>query len=120
MKAVVVITLLLLMPSAAAATAADGAAACTTAHVTVMDDFPGAAMGRCRVEDDRRLVLELSPEDEPINPSPWYAFRVEGKARSTSSSTTAITDTGIGRKGVPTARHGGSSTTIPLGPTVAR
>ena len=78
-KPAAVLTLLLLMPSAIAATAAVSRAACATPFVVVTDDFDGGAAGQCRVVSDRRLVLSLSPEDEPINPSPWFAFRVGGE-----------------------------------------
>ena len=33
-------------------------------------------MGRCEVLNEGHYKLHLLPEDEPINPSPWYGFKV--------------------------------------------
>ena len=41
--------------------------------------FEGGQLGQCTPEGNRRFALVLHPEDAPpINPSPWYAFRVSG------------------------------------------
>ncbi len=79
MKPVVTLALLVLMPNVLAATVTQGVAVCATPLIMVTADFAGGAAGECRVVSDRRVVLSLSPEDEPVNPSPWYAFRVEGE-----------------------------------------
>lgn len=47
--------------------------------LAVLDaDFPGARMSACKAKK-KRFIIEISPENEPINPSPWYAFRVTPK-----------------------------------------
>ena len=52
---------------------------CSSAVAKLSDGFDGGNMGRCEVVDSARFKLLLSPEDEPINNSPWYAFKVEGQ-----------------------------------------
>ena len=39
-------------------------------------DYPTANMGECKVIDEASFMLHLLPEDKPINPSPWYGFKV--------------------------------------------
>ena len=39
--------------------------------------FPGGNIGACGTGAGG-FVLRLLPEDEPINPSPWYSFRIRG------------------------------------------
>lgn len=53
-------------------------ALCEYNGVRLYVDFAAANVGRCRIAH-RRFVLDILPEDEPINPSPWYAFRLEGE-----------------------------------------
>lgn len=50
---------------------------CVLGAVTLDADFPGGNMGQCEASR-KRLVLKLKPEDWPINPSPWYSFRLTG------------------------------------------
>lgn len=49
---------------------------CRGDALDVTDDFAGGAMGTCEYDGNKRITLRLLPEDEPINKSPWYAFRV--------------------------------------------
>lgn len=41
-------------------------------------DFEGARISACFVEGDS-FEIRIDPEDQPINPSPWYSFRVTPK-----------------------------------------
>jgi hypothetical protein len=43
----------------------------------VYTDFEGGAAADCQVVGKAAVVLRVVPENEPINNSPWYAFRVE-------------------------------------------
>ena len=53
------------------------AAVCASDTITVTSDFDGGAMASCAFsEETGELTIEIAPEDERINPSPWYAFRV--------------------------------------------
>ena len=47
---------------------------CATGLFTLRADFPGARLGPCRTIGLRELEVRIEPEDEPINPSPWYGF----------------------------------------------
>ncbi len=38
--------------------------------------FDGGGLHGCRFDGDGRAIVELRPENEPINPSPWYALRL--------------------------------------------
>ena len=42
--------------------------------------FEGARLNDCRMMGPRDFRLVVEPENEPINPSPWYAFRVRADA----------------------------------------
>ncbi|MEQ9451046.1 MAG: M14 family zinc carboxypeptidase [Pseudomonadales bacterium] len=51
---------------------------CATADFNLRADFAGGALGECAVTGRTSVRLALTPENEPINPSPWYSFVVEG------------------------------------------
>lgn len=52
---------------------------CDFAHVRFATDFDTGRLARCEQTDDTSFRLHLRPENTPINPSPWYAFRIEPK-----------------------------------------
>ena len=50
---------------------------CTANSFSVSDDFDGARRGRCTVQSDVQVQLQIIREDDDvINPSPWFAFRL--------------------------------------------
>ncbi len=52
---------------------------CASGGVLLDAHFEGGQLGQCTSDGDRQFSLVLHPEDAPpINPSPWYAFRVTG------------------------------------------
>lgn len=53
--------------------------ACDFETLRFKADFEGARLSTCEALGDNRYVLHVTPESEPINPSPWYAFSVEHK-----------------------------------------
>jgi len=38
--------------------------------------FPAARMNTLNRENDSTFIIGISPENKPINPSPWYAFKI--------------------------------------------
>jgi len=54
---------------------------CYSNPVLLDAHFDGGQLGTCTVSEDGVFELSLFPEDAPpINKSPWYAFRVSGRA----------------------------------------
>lgn len=50
---------------------------CESPELRVDAGFDGAGFHHCVVEPDGRVTISIRPEDAPpINPSPWYAFRL--------------------------------------------
>ena len=49
---------------------------CSSDLATLSADYPTANMGVCEVVTQNHFKLYLLPEDVPINPSPWYGFKV--------------------------------------------
>ncbi len=49
--------------------------------------FSQSALASCRIGKDGRIEGLVAPEIQPINPSPWYGFRVEGPPRATPEIT---------------------------------
>lgn len=41
--------------------------------------FAGARLNNALAENDSVIRIEIRPENKPINPSPWYGFRVESR-----------------------------------------
>ncbi len=55
---------------------------CRSAGITIRADFPAARAGDCIIRADGGFALTIAPEHAPpINPSAWYAFRLEGAQR---------------------------------------
>lgn len=48
--------------------------------VTIDNRFPGARVNRCEEVGPHDYRITITPENEPINPSPWYAFRIRADA----------------------------------------
>lgn len=71
--------LLALVPTIAAFFLAGAAfAACENEFAKIDADFEGARMSHC-VAKKKHFELRIEPENKPVNPSPWYAFRVTPK-----------------------------------------
>jgi len=51
-------------------------APCDDGAVRLTADFEAARADRCRRTGDAAFTVEIRPETTPINPSPWYAFRL--------------------------------------------
>ncbi|MEO1044067.1 MAG: M14 family zinc carboxypeptidase [Pseudomonadota bacterium] len=50
---------------------------CKTSQFSLDTDFPAGAMASCVTVAEDRIRIIIAPEDAPpINPSPWYAFRL--------------------------------------------
>jgi N-acyl-D-aspartate/D-glutamate deacylase len=49
---------------------------CEQAGVKVLTDFQGGNINGCEFTPNGRLTISVAPENEPINTSPWYAFRL--------------------------------------------
>ncbi len=57
---------------------------CETSLASLDTKFSGAGMHGCKVLDEQTFLIYITPEDEPpINPSPWYAFRLNPKQAAT-------------------------------------
>ncbi len=51
---------------------------CENALAILDADFEGARMSSCEATR-KNFIVRIDPENKPINPSPWYAFRVTPK-----------------------------------------
>jgi hypothetical protein len=49
---------------------------CEPAGFKVLTDFQGGNINGCEFAPDGRLTISVAPENQPINSSPWYAFRL--------------------------------------------
>lgn len=50
--------------------------ACRFTNVSFSSQFASGRLDGCKQVADNRFQLRLKPENIPINPSPWYAFKV--------------------------------------------
>jgi hypothetical protein len=58
--------------------------ACTDGDIRLITGYSGSPPSPCLQTAPGRFVLDIVPEAEPINPSPWYAFQVTGPAGQTT------------------------------------
>jgi hypothetical protein len=49
---------------------------CYTQDVVITKNFEAGRFSKCHVINDNHIALFLSPENIPINASPWYAFKI--------------------------------------------
>lgn len=68
---------------------------CASDKASISKDFATGAFGQCKVDQQGNFTLSILPEFEFVNPSPWYAFRVDPKQTGAISVTLRY----------PTARH---------------
>lgn len=68
----------LLLGCASTAEKSDHASSCQFDQVSFEAEFEGARLNGCQQLQDGTFALTISPEDNPINPSAWYAFDIVG------------------------------------------
>jgi len=56
---------------------------CQMGDITLSYDFENARVNGCELTDDNEITLIISPENTPINHSPWYAFKIESEKQKT-------------------------------------
>ncbi|HET8816777.1 MAG TPA: M14-type cytosolic carboxypeptidase, partial [Pseudidiomarina sp.] len=62
-----------------ASPSATAAATCQFDKVHFSADFPSGRLDECKQLSESDYLLTVAPENKPINPSPWYAFRAESQ-----------------------------------------
>lgn len=55
---------------------------CETNGITISKNFEAGRFYTCQVISQNHVELSLSPENIPINASPWYAFKVESTTQA--------------------------------------
>ncbi|MCP2671112.1 succinylglutamate desuccinylase/aspartoacylase family protein [Maricaulaceae bacterium EIL42A08] len=61
--------------------------ACTDGGVHLITGYSGSAASPCVQTAPGHFELDIAPEAEPINPSPWYLFQVSGPAGQAANVT---------------------------------
>ena len=56
---------------------------CEGGSLKVFIDFQGGNIDSCDVSSGGKITVQIAPEDEPINSSPWYAFRLASPVQVT-------------------------------------
>ena len=51
----------------------------TASGVSASNQFNGARLNDFKTENDSTFTVKIEPENRPINPSPWYAFKLWSK-----------------------------------------
>ncbi len=51
----------------------------TASGVSASNKFNGARLNDFKTENDSTFTIKIKPENMPINPSPWYAFKLWSK-----------------------------------------
>lgn len=62
--------------------------------VAFRNDFSGARLNECERLGPREYRVTTSPENAPINPSPWYAFKIEAQQAGTVTLWFHVTEKG--------------------------
>jgi len=72
-----------------------GSDLCNTAGISIDASFAGGGLHKCVIGADGSAVISVDHEPalvEGINPSPWYAFRIQSSAKRTAMVTLDYTD----------------------------
>jgi len=56
---------------------------CQMGDIKLSYDFENARVNGCELIDNNEIILTISPENSPINHSPWYAFKIESEKSKT-------------------------------------
>lgn len=72
--------LLMLIVSLATMGVSFNAQACKFNNVHFQTNFEAAKIDECKQLSETQFILLTKPENRPINPSPWYAFKVVNKS----------------------------------------
>lgn len=56
---------------------------CQFGDVVLQDSFQQGRIDDCEQREDGTIVVMTGPENQPINPSPWYAFKVSSATPQT-------------------------------------
>lgn len=64
------------------------ALACDFKHIKFVGGFEGARLNTCSQIDETSFMLTIDAENRPVNPSPWYAFKVVSKNKLDSPQLT--------------------------------
>lgn len=51
--------------------------------IVFSNNFPGARLNGITQNNDSTFTILITPENQPINPSPWYAFKISSKKSRT-------------------------------------
>lgn len=73
--------------------------------VQFSNDFPSGRLADCRKLGHGEFLAVVRPENQPINQSPWYAFKVSSKY--TQSILVCLTNTYSPQRGRPWLSHDG-------------
>jgi hypothetical protein len=71
----------------------------TNSDVLFDSDFSGSRLNDCELLSNDDFKLTISPENRPINPSPWFAFKVS--AEKSKTITLHFLYTSDGPRGIP-------------------
>jgi len=52
---------------------------CHSGNVVLTADFASGRMDECKALGNSEYLITITPENTPINPSPWYAFKITAK-----------------------------------------
>ncbi|MEG3765969.1 M14 family metallopeptidase [Alteromonas sp. 14N.309.X.WAT.G.H12] len=57
--------------------------ACTINGVQFSNQFEAGRLASCEADTDNQFILHFTPEDTPINPSPWFYFSAQSPQERT-------------------------------------
>ena len=57
------------------------APSCHFEDLRIDSNFPAGRLSTCKKTAAREYVLSVEPENRPVNPSPWYAFRIQAEKK---------------------------------------
>lgn len=68
----------------------DKANGCISDNVSLTSSFTTGRMDECVQIENNHFLITLKPENEPINNSPWYAFKAQSQVEKTIKVTIAV------------------------------
>jgi hypothetical protein len=90
------------------------ASACDFEEVVFSAEFEGGKLSQCEQLGDKHYRLTTVAENYPINPSPWYAFKVESKAGAQEIAIELVAEQGRARYMPKVSIDGDTWQTLPF------
>lgn len=83
MKKILILTSAVILGACQSTTAPIAQHSCNGPEIIIDADFDNARVNDCSISGNNQVNITITPENQPINDSPWYAFKASSPTQKT-------------------------------------